>query len=115
MFTTTMQLSLSPDDRQVLSGMLRATTLSAELARRARVILALADGRSYADIRETLGVTDAYIARWKQRVMAGGLPALSDLPRSGRPDRLDARLETRILAKTQEPCQRSFDRPYRGS
>ena len=66
MFTTTMELTLSPDDRQIVSGMLGATTLSAGLARRARVILAIADGQSYADIREALGVTDAYIARWKQ-------------------------------------------------
>ena len=108
MFTTTMELTLSSDDRQILSGMLRATTLSAGLARRARVILAIADGQSYADIREALGVTDAYIARWKQRVIAGGLPALSDLPRSGRPDRLDARVEAKILAKTQEPPPAPF-------
>jgi transposase len=103
MFTSTMDLMLSADDRRVLTGMLRATTISAGLARRARVILALADGQSYADIRATLGVTDAYIARWKRRVVTAGLPALSDLPRSGRPDRLDPRVEAKILAKTQEP------------
>lgn len=94
---------LSADDRRVLTTMLRATTISAGLARRARVILALAEGDSYADIRRTWGVTDAYIARWKQRVVAAGLPALGDLPRSGRPDRLDPRVEAKILAKTQEP------------
>lgn len=55
--------------------MLRATTISAGLARRARVILALAEGQSYSEIASTLGVTDSYIARWKQRVVAGGLPA----------------------------------------
>ena len=103
MFPTTMDLLLTADDRRVLSGMLRATTISAGLARRARVILALAEGDSYAEIRRAWGVTDAYIARWKQRVVAAGLPALGDLPRSGRPDRLDHRVEARILAKTQEP------------
>ena len=106
MFLTTMDLILSPDDRRLLMGMLRATTISAGLARRARVILALADGQSYAEIADSLGVTDTYIARWKQRVVAGGLPALSDLPRSGRPDRLDPRLEAKILAKTQERRRR---------
>lgn len=102
MFTATMDLRLSDDERAILTGMLRATTISAGLARRARVILALADGQSYAAIGTRLGVTDAYIARWKQRVLHGGLPALGDLPRSGRPDRLDPRLEAKILAKTQE-------------
>lgn len=102
MFSVTMDLELSVDERQMLLGMLRATTLGAGLVRRARVILALADGQSYAAIRATHGVTDAFIARWKRRVVEGGLPALGDLPRSGRPDRLDPRIEAKILAKTQE-------------
>lgn len=108
MFIATMDLILSAEDRHVLAGMLRATTISAGLARRARVILALADGQSYSEISSALGVTDTYIARWKQRVVAGGLPALGDLPRSGRPDRLDPRLEAKILAKTQEPPPSPF-------
>jgi transposase len=103
MFPTTMALQLSADERRILTGMLRATSISAGLARRARVILALADGESYAAICAVHGVTDAYIARWKRRVLEGGLPALGDLPRSGRPDRLDPRVEAKILAKTQEP------------
>ncbi len=102
MFPTTMELKLSSGERGVLTSMLRATTISAGLARRARVVLALADGDSYATIAATHGVTDTYIARWKKRVVDGGLPALGDLPRSGRPDRLDPRIEARILAKTQE-------------
>ena len=102
MFSATMDLRLTADDRRILTDMLRATTIAAGLARRARVILALADGQSYAAISAAYAVTDAYIARWKQRVVAGGLAALGDLPRSGRPDRLDPRLEARILAKTRE-------------
>jgi transposase len=102
MFTATMDLTLSPDERRILTDMLRSTTIPVGLARRARVILALAEGQSYADICAAQGVTDAYIARWKQRVVAGGLPALGDLPRSGRPDRLDPRIEAKILAKTRE-------------
>jgi transposase len=103
MFPTAMALQLSADERRILTGMLRATSISAGLARRARVILALADGQSYAAICAAHRVTDAYIARWKRRVLDGGLPALGDLPRSGRPDRLDPRIEAKILAKTQEP------------
>lgn len=108
MFSSTMTLKLSADERDVLMGMLRATTISAGLVRRARVILALADGDSYATIGARLGVTDTYIARWKKRVVDGGLPALGDLPRSGRPDRLDPKLEAKILATTQEPPPAPF-------
>jgi transposase len=111
MFIATMDLILSAEDRRVLAGMLRATTISAGLARRARVILALADERSCSEIASTLGVTDTYIARWKQRVVADELPALGDLPRGGRLDPLDPldrRLEAKILAKTQEPPPSPF-------
>jgi len=108
MFSITMDLMLSPEDREILRGMLRATTISAGLARRARVILALADGQSYAEIVAAHGVTDRYIARWKRRVNEAGVAALADLPRSGRGDRLDPRIEAKILAKTQEPPPAPF-------
>ncbi len=103
-----MDLRLSPDERLLLTGLLRATTVSAGLVRRARVILALADGESYAAIAAAQGVTDTYIARWKRRVVEGGLPALGDLPRSGRPDRLDPRIEANILATTRTPPPAPF-------
>ncbi len=103
MFTATMELELSSDDRRILRSMVRSTSLGAGLVRRARVILALLDGQSYAAISAGHGVTDKYIAQWKRRVQDGGVLALGDLPRSGRPDRLDPRVEARILALSQEP------------
>lgn len=102
MFTHTMGLMLPAADREVLTSMLRSTSVSAGLVRRARVILALADGLSYESIATTHGVTDAFVSRWKRRFVEGGLLALGDLPRSGRPDRLDPKVEAKILAKTRE-------------
>ena len=92
MFSYTMELDLAPDDRRMLASMLRSTTLGAGLRRRARVILALADGETYAAICAAHGVTDKYIAQWKRRVLEGGVLALGDLPRSGRPNRLAPRV-----------------------
>ena len=103
MVTATMDLVLSAADLRLLRSMLRSTTLGAGLVRRARVILALHEGETYARIATTHGVTDKYIATWKRRVHEGGLLALGDAPRSGRPDRLDPRVEAKILALTQEP------------
>ena len=98
-----MELALSPDDRRIVASMLRSTTVGAGLVRRARVILALADGQSYATIGATHGVTDKCIAQWKRRVVEGCILALGDRPRSGRPDRLEPRVEAKILATTHEP------------
>ena len=102
MFMPIMDVVLSAEDLRILRSMIRSTTLGAGLVRRARVMLALHDGQSYADIVATLGVTDKFIAKWKRRVTDGGVLALGDAPRSGRPDRLDPRVEAKILARTQE-------------
>ena len=102
MFTTAMDLTLSADDLRILRSMVRSTTLGAGLVRRARVILALHEGASYSTIVAAHGVTDKYVAKWKQRVRESGILALGDAPRSGRPDRLDPRVEAKILALTQE-------------
>lgn len=103
MYPSTMALDLPASDLRLLRGMLRATTLGAALVRRARVILALSDGQTYAEIMAAHGVTARYIAMWKRRVQDGGILALTDAPRSGRPDRLDPKVEARILALTQGP------------
>src|SRR5665213_4565363 len=92
MFTATMDLELSADDLRILRSMIRSTTLGAGLVRRARVVLALHAGDTYSAIVTAHGVTDKYIAKWKQRVRDGGILALGDAPRSGRPDRLDPRV-----------------------
>jgi len=102
MFTATMELTLSADDLRILRSMVRSTTLGAGLVRRARVVLALHEGQAYSAIVAAHGVTDKYIAKWKQRVREGGILALGDAPRSGRPDRLDPRVEAKILALTQD-------------
>ena len=102
MFPAAMDLTLSADDQRILRSMVRSTTLGAGLVRRARVVLALHEGQAYSAIGAAHGVTDKYIAKWKQRVRAGGILALGDAPRSGRPDRLDPRVEARILALTQD-------------
>ncbi len=67
MFSSTVDFALSPDDQRTLRPLVRATTLAAGVARRARVILALAEG-SYAEIGTAHGVTDAFSARWDRRV-----------------------------------------------
>ncbi len=103
MFSPAMELSLSAADRLDLERVVRATLTPAGIARRARCILALAAGDSYATICTTLGVTDRFIARWKRRYIEGGVLALADTPRAGRQDhRVSAAVEARILHLTEQ-------------
>jgi transposase len=83
MFTPTMDLTLASAERHELEQLLRQDTLSQAIARRARVMLAVADGESYAAIGARLGVTDRFIAMWKRRYLEGGILALGDAPRAG--------------------------------
>lgn len=82
--------------------MTRSTTLGAGLARRARLILALAEGATYSAITARLGFAPSQISRWKRRFLATGIAGLADAPRSGRPDRLSPQLEAKILATTRQ-------------
>lgn len=102
MFTPTTDVQLTAAERTDLTHLVRATSTPAGIARRARCILLLADGASYAAIGAALAVTDRFIARWKARYRAGGVLALADAPRAGRQDhRLTPQQEARILHLTQ--------------
>jgi transcriptional regulator with XRE-family HTH domain len=60
-------MHITSSERNELQVMLRAHNISAVQAQRAKLILALADGLTYAEIMEQLGVSPTYITRWKGR------------------------------------------------
>ena len=100
MFTPVMDLRLSPAARIDLERLLRQTTLRQAIAKRARVVLALADGHPYSAISAQHQCTDRFIAIWKRRFREGGILALADAPRAGRGHGLSAALEARIVQLT---------------
>lgn len=103
MFSVIMRLALTPTDRADLDRLLRATSTPHGIAQRARCILLLADGQTYATVRLRLGVTDAFIAAWKRRYRAGGVLALADAARAGRQDhRIDPTVEAKIRHLTEQ-------------
>jgi len=103
MFASRIRLALSDTERADLERLLRATSTPAGIARRARCILLLGNGASYAAVCATLAVTDRFVAQWKQRYRDGGILALADAPRAGRQDhRLTPAVEARIIRITRE-------------
>jgi transposase len=103
MFTPTFALHLSAVERSELDAMIRSTRIPAGLARRARLILALADRTPYETIHTALGFAPSSISRWKRRFHQARVGGLRDAPRSGRPDRLSPAREAKIIALTQAP------------
>lgn len=100
MFTLAMELVLSDRERAELERLLRQTTLSQAIAKRMRVVLALAEGRSYSAIGAQYACTDRFIAIWKRRYVDGGVLALADAPRAGRGHGLSAAMEAKIVQLT---------------
>ena len=71
-----MALVLTHDERTELESRLRSRKIRAEDARRARVILMLADGTSYSMIEATVPCYRDFINRWRRRFLAKRLVGL---------------------------------------
>ena len=69
--------------------LVRSSTLEAGLAQRARIVLLAAEGLPNAEIARRVGVTRPTVIQWRNRYLAGGVGALGDLERSGRPTVID--------------------------
>jgi transposase len=96
----TVVVEVPPADREELMGWTRASSMRAGLAQRARIVLLAADGLGTGEIVERVGVSKPTVIAWKRRYAEGGLEALDDRPRSGRPKVLD---ETDIVLATLAP------------
>ena len=68
---------------------MRSSTVEAGLAQRARIVLLAAQGVPNAEIARRVGVSRPTVIGWRNRYEAGGISALGDLDRSGRPPVID--------------------------
>jgi len=82
-------LVLREGDRPRLEAMLRSSSIRAGLASRARIVLLAADGLPNAEIARRTGTSRPTVVDWRARYDAGGVTALHDQPRSGRPPEID--------------------------
>jgi transposase len=80
-----VRVVLRDGDRERLSGLLRATSAPAGLVQRARIVLLAADGASNTEIAARVGASRQTVVTWRQRYVDGGLAALADADRPGRP------------------------------
>jgi transposase len=95
---------LTPSERAELRDRMRSRTLPAEDVRRARLILLLAQGKSYLTIRQLLGCNPNYISRWKGRFAAERLAGLYSRHRGRAVEKRTPALEAKILEWTRRPA-----------
>lgn len=95
-------LTLSADEEDELKQMSASRSLPAGDVFKARLILMLASGRSYADIRRCLTTTAPTISHWKKRFLTGRVPGLIETRHAGRqPTVITPKLQARVLEATR--------------
>ncbi len=90
-------LALREGDRGRLEALVRSVSARPSLAQRARIVLMSAEGLTNTEIAHRTGSTRPTVISWRKRYAAGGINALGDLPRSGRPAVVD---ELEVVATT---------------
>lgn len=93
-------ITLTKMERMELTDRATSRTGRAEDARRARLILLLDSGRTWAEIREKLDCNDSFIDRWSKRFASERLAGLFSRHAGQAPTTLTPQLEARILEWT---------------
>ena len=78
-------VELSHQERATLEALTRRTTVAVGLVRRARIVMLAADGMPLDRIAREVGADRTIVRTWLDRYRVGGLDALQDRPRPGRP------------------------------
>ena len=99
-------VTLTDDERQHLTSLAHRARSAPQLARRARIILACADGRPTTGIAKRLHVSATTVCKWRTRFLVERVAGLADEPRPGAPRRInDAQVED-VVVRTLESTPR---------
>jgi len=91
---------MRPGDESRLTSLVRSSTVEAGWAQRARIVLLAAQGLPNAEIARRVGMSRPTVILWRNRYVAGGIGALGDLDRSGRPPVID---DAAVVVATLQP------------
>lgn len=95
-------LSLTPEQRQHLSRFAQSRTLPAGDVFKARLILALANGDTYASIQADLQTTAPTISRWKRRFEKEGLEGLEGRHKGSQVRAATPAVQGKVLKRIQK-------------
>lgn len=99
-------LILTEDERQQLTSLAHRSRTAAGPARRARIILACADGLDNKAVGRRLHVSQTTVCKWRARFVDQRLAGLYDEPRPGAPRQItDAQVED-VIVRTLETTPR---------
>jgi transposase-like protein/transposase len=93
-------LVISEADRATLQSWTRSRSIRASQVERARIVLAVADGKGTSGTARELGVSRPTVIKWRDRFAVQGIDGLDDAPRPGRPKTID---DSAIISATLAP------------
>lgn len=99
-------LILTDEERQGLESLAHRSRSAPFLARRARIVLACAEGRPSKMVARHLQVTPATVSKWRGRFVRERLDGLYDEPRPGAPRTITDQQIERVVVRTLETTPR---------
>ena len=79
------ELIVKDEEQVILERWVRRPTTGQALARRARIILSCATGKTNGGVATELGMDQTNVGKWRARFIARGIDGLLDVPRPGAP------------------------------
>jgi hypothetical protein len=80
---TSLTIALTAEERRTLLAWQRSTTIPVGRARRARIILLMADRVPISHLADTVGISRRFVYKWAKRFLQDGLEGLADKPGRG--------------------------------
>lgn len=104
------KLTLSEIEEIELQSIARSTKAEKRMVERAKIILNWAEGKTFAQTREALGVSEVIINKWRSRFKKFSLEGLQDAPRSGKPVTYSAVEKARVIQLATEKPGKGYTR-----
>lgn len=99
-------LTLSTEERRELQSLAHRSRSAPALARRARIVLACAEGHANQTMARRLHVTPGTVCKWRGRFVRDRLEGLYDEPRPGAPRSITDEQVERVIIRTLESTPR---------
>jgi len=97
---------LTTEERHRLDSLAHRSRSAPHVARRARIILACADGRETTSVAKRLHVSPTTVCTWRARFLRDRVDGLYDEPRPGTPRRITDDQIERVIIRTLETTPR---------
>jgi transposase len=99
-------VSVTPEERHELESLAHRSRSAPALARRARVVLACAEGRDNTSVARRLRMSPTTVCKWRARFVSDRVAGLFDEARPGTPRRISDEQIEAVIVRTLETAPR---------